>query len=364
LRTLVILTVAKRSNCCKELLSFKAPAVIMLAILLIPTLLIAFALAVAIIWMSMPLLQRYALARPNARSSHRIPTPQGGGIAVVTGTLLTTYGSAVVAGVMPGTAAAISMAGGTLVLALIGAWDDIRPMAALPRLALQAACVALLLGFAPVESGLLPENWPAGLGLAIALLAGLWFVNLVNFMDGLDWITVAEMVPVTAALAIFGGLGFLDPFAALLAASLCGALCGFALFNKPVARLFLGDVGSLPIGLMVAWLLYLLATNGYVAAAILLPLYFCADATITLIRRAVRRERLFEAHRSHIYQRATDHGFSAIEVAGNVLAVNLILILLASATLFLPHPAIQIVALAIGLAIVLLLLKRFSNSKI
>ncbi|MCC5977788.1 MAG: glycosyltransferase family 4 protein [Salinarimonas sp.] len=335
----------------------------MLAILLICALLIAFALAVAIIAMSMPLLQRYALARPNARSSHRIPTPQGGGIAVVAGALLTAYGGAAVAGVMPGMAAAISLAAGTLVLALIGAWDDIRPMAALPRLALQAACVALLLGFAPVESGLLPGNWPAGLGLAIALLAGLWFVNLTNFMDGLDWITVAEMVPVTAALAIFGWLGFLDPFAALLAASLCGALCGFALFNKPVARLFLGDVGSLPIGLMVAWLLYLLATNGYVAAAILLPLYFCADATITLIRRAVRRERLFEAHRSHFYQRATDHGFSAMDVAGHVLAVNLGLVLLASATLLIPHPAMQMFALVVGIGLVALVLIRFARPR-
>ena len=333
------------------------------AILLISALLIAFALAVAIIRMSMPLLQRYALARPNARSSHRIPTPQGGGVAVVAGALVTAYCAAAIFDVMPGMIAALSLAAGTLLLAFIGAWDDIRPMPALPRLALQAACVAMLIGFAPVEETLFPESWPQGLGFAIALLAGLWFVNLVNFMDGLDWITVAQMVPVTAALAVIGWLGFLDPFATLLAAALCGALWGFALFNKPVARLFLGDVGSLPIGLMVAWLLYLLATNGHVAAAILLPLYFCADATITLIRRAVRRERLFEAHRSHFYQRATDHGFSAMDVAGHVLAANLGLILLASATLILPHPTVEVGALAIGLGLVTLVLKRFAGPR-
>ena len=333
------------------------------AILLISALLIAFALAVAIIRMSMPLLQRYALARPNARSSHRIPTPQGGGIAVVTGALATAYCAAAIFDVMPGMIAALSLAAGTLLLAFIGAWDDIRPMPALPRLALQAACVAMLIGFAPVEETLFPESWPPGLGFAIALLAGLWFVNLVNFMDGLDWITVAEMVPVTAALALFGWLGFLDPFATLLAAALCGALCGFAVFNKPVARLFLGDVGSLPIGLMVAWLLYLLATNGHVVAAILLPLYFCADATITLIRRALRRERLFEAHRSHFYQRATDNGFTAMQVAGHVLAVNLALIALAGATLILPHPAMQTLATALGLGVVTAVLVRFSRPK-
>jgi len=324
---------------------------------------LAFLLAVLIIKVSMPLLQRYALARPNARSSHRIPTPQGGGIAVVAGALATAYGGAVILDVMPGMVAALSLVTGTLLLALIGAWDDIRPMPALPRLALQAACVAMLIGFAPVEETLFPESWPPGLGFAIALLAGLWFVNLVNFMDGLDWIAVAEMVPVTAALALFGWLGFLDPFATLIAAALCGALCGFAVFNKPVARLFLGDVGSLPIGLMVAWLLYLLATDGHFAAAILLPLYFCADATITLIWRALRRERLFEAHRSHFYQRATDNGFTAMQVTGNVLAVNLALILLAGATLLLPHPLTQPFAVVIGLGVVIALLVRFSRRR-
>ena len=330
---------------------------------LIAALLIAFLLAVILIKVSMPLLQRYALARPNARSSHRIPTPQGGGIAVVAGALATAFSATALLDVMPDMVAALSLASGTLLLAFIGAWDDIRPMAALPRLALQAASVALLIGFAPVGASLFPEDWPPGLGFAIALLAGLWFVNLVNFMDGLDWITVAEMVPVTAALALFGWLGFLGPFATLLAAALCGALCGFAVFNKPVARLFLGDVGSLPIGLMVAWLLYLLATNGHIAAAILLPLYFCADATVTLIRRALRRERLFEAHRSHFYQRATDNGFTAMQVAGHVLAVNVALILLASVTLILPHPAVQALAMAFGLGVVTALLMRFSRPK-
>ena len=333
------------------------------SIYLVSAFLIASALAVAIIKTSMPVLQRYALARPNARSSHQIPTPQGGGIAVVAGTLITAYVSAAFAEVNPGVAAALSLTIGTLLLAIVGAWDDIYPISELPRLALQAGCVALLIAYAPVSGTLFPESWPRELGWAITLLAGLWFVNLVNFMDGLDWIMVAEMVPVTAALAIFGWFGFLDPSAALLAASLCGALCGFALFNKPVAKLFLGDVGSLPVGLMVAWLLYLLAMNGYVAAAILLPLYFCADATITLMRRALRRERLLDAHRSHFYQRATDHGFTAMAVATHVFAVNLGLILLASMTLIMPHPAIQFFTLLIGFALVILLLMRFARSR-
>ena len=106
------------------------------------------------------------------------------------------------------------------------------------------------------------------------LLAGLWFVNLVNFMDGLDWMTVAEIVPVTAAMMMLGALGELPASAALVAAALCGAMLGFAPFNRPVAKVFLGDVGSLPIGLLLGWCLLQLAWHQQFVAALLLPLYY------------------------------------------------------------------------------------------
>ena len=87
-------------------------------------------------------------------------------------------------------------------------------------------------------------------------------------------------------------------------------MIGFAYFNRPVARLFLGDVGSLPIGLLLGWLLLLLAANGHLAAALLMPLYYLADATITLLRRLFRGEPVWHAHRTHFYQLATDRGFT------------------------------------------------------
>src|SRR5581483_11468736 len=89
----------------------------------------------------------------------------------------------------------------------------------------------------------------------LLLIGGLWFVNLVNFMDGIDWITVAEAVPLTVTLAIVGFAGGLPPYATALSLALAGATAGFACFNRPVARIFLGDVGSLPIGLMLGILL-------------------------------------------------------------------------------------------------------------
>ena len=147
-------------------------------------------------------------------------------------------------------------------------------------------------------------------------MLGVWAVNLTNFMDGIDWITVAEVVPVTAGLTLFGLMEALPQSAFVVALALLGATLGFAPFNRPVARLFLGDVGSLPVGLLLFWLLVTLAGRGFVIAALLLPLYYLADATITLIRRASRGENVFEAHRSHFYQHATKAGWPVIERRG------------------------------------------------
>ncbi len=305
-----------------------------------------------------PLLVRYALARPNARSSHKTPTPQGGGIAVIAAAL----GAAALAlGAVPGFGPAFAaLAAATVGLALVGAVDDIRPLPALPRLLLQVAAVAAVLTLVGGEGRLLPDAVPLWLERALAVLAGVWFVNLVNFMDGLDWITVAGMVPVClAAVAIALVVG--KPAAALMGAALAGALLGFAPFNKPVARLFLGDVGSLPIGLLVAWLLWEIATAGALAAALLLPLYHLADATLTLGRRLARGERVWEAHRSHFYQRATTHGFSVPAVVGHVLVLNLGLAALALATLAWTGWAAQVAALALGAAGVGLVLARFAR---
>jgi UDP-N-acetylmuramyl pentapeptide phosphotransferase/UDP-N-acetylglucosamine-1-phosphate transferase len=198
---------------------------------------------------------------------------------------------------------------------------------------------------------------------AFLVIGGVWFVNLVNFMDGIDWITVAEMVPMTAAVAMLAAVAGAPILVSIAALTLCGALLGFAPFNKPVARLFLGDVGSLPIGLLVGWMLLQLAGTGALAAALLLPLYYLMDATITLLRRLSRREKVWEAHRSHFYQQATDNGFSVLQVDAHVFGLNLVLAGLAAMTLVWPSGAAQIAALALGAVLVGLVLRRFSQSR-
>ena len=324
-----------------------------------------------------PLLVRYALARPNARSSHKVPTPQGGGIAIMAAVMIVIVAGAIVSpwmspekglnGLLSFDLArepVVLVLGAAVLLAVLGVCDDIRPLPAIPRLLLQFFAVFLVVTAKDVR--FLPDLVPSWAETAFLVVGGVWFVNLVNFMDGLDWMTVAEMVPITAFLALLGLHGsapsgiFTLGLGPLLASAMCGALLGFAVFNRPVARLFLGDVGSLPIGLIVGWLLLMLADTGTFAAALLLPLYYLMDATITLFRRLAKRERVWEAHRSHFYQRATDNGFSVMSVVAHVFGLNLALAVLASVTLVWTSGVVQVAALAVGLALVSLVLRRFS----
>lgn len=311
-----------------------------------------------------PLLVRYALARPNGRSSHRVPTPQGGGIAVLAGAFAA-LGLALPIVPLPAAAcnALLIVMAATILLAFVGAWDDIAPLPAGTRLALQAACVGLVLFLAAPELRLFPELMPAWLERGLALLAGVWFVNLVNFMDGIDWITIAGIVPLSAMLALSGVASGLDPASGLLAAALCGGLIGFAPFNRPVARLFLGDVGSLPIGLLGAYLLYRLAETGSFAAALILPLYHVTDATITLLRRLVRGEKVWEAHRSHFYQQATANGFSVLSVVGQIALLNLALAGLAAISIRFPDLPAQFTCLGVAALLTGLLLARFARKR-
>jgi UDP-N-acetylmuramyl pentapeptide phosphotransferase/UDP-N-acetylglucosamine-1-phosphate transferase len=247
-------------------------------------------------------------------------------------------------------------------LALVGAIDDVRPLPPGPRLLAQALAVAAVVLGAGPDAALAPFL-PPPVETAGLLLAGLWFVNLVNFMDGIDWMSVAELVPVTAALAIFGAAGLLPIPVALLAAVLLGGTLGFAPFNRPVARLFLGDVGSLPLGLLVGWMLLHLAATGAGAAALLLPLYYLADATLTLLRRLLRGERVWEAHREHFYQQAGANGFAVPEIVGRVFGLNLALAALAALTLLRPSLQTDAAALAAGAVLVGLTLNRFATRR-
>jgi UDP-N-acetylmuramyl pentapeptide phosphotransferase/UDP-N-acetylglucosamine-1-phosphate transferase len=318
-------------------------------------------LSAGITWAIQPWLLRHALAAPNARSSHRVPTPQGAGIAVIAATLLVASAIAAYAGAahlnIP-----VAISAASLFIAVVGFADDVKSIPVLPRLMLQALAVGAILFTVSSDLRIVPAC-PLWIERGLLLLAGLWFVNLVNFMDGLDWMTVAEVVPITGALIVLGTLGTFPLSATIVAAALCGAMVGFAPFNRPVAKVFLGDVGSLPIGLLLGWCLLQLAYQQQFAAALLLPLYYLADATVTLLRRLIRSEPFWAAHRSHYYQRATDNGFTVLRVVSEVFALNITLAMLAIASTRMQSSAINVMVMVIGGCGVALTMYRFSRSR-
>jgi UDP-N-acetylmuramyl pentapeptide phosphotransferase/UDP-N-acetylglucosamine-1-phosphate transferase len=152
-----------------------------------------------------------------------------------------------------------------------------------------------------------------------------WFANLFNFMDGIDGIAGGEATAVGIGIALVAGTGgafeLIAPSVAVAAAAL-----GFLVWNWHPARIFMGDVGSVPLGYLLGYLLLALAARGEWAAAVILPLYFLADATLTLLRRLARGERVWQAHREHFYQRAVQRGLRHDAVVLRVVAADLVLI--------------------------------------
>jgi len=329
--------------------------------LLLPV--VAAFISAALIVVLQPLLARYAMARPNARSSHVVPTPQGGGIAVVAATIAV----AVPALAMSSPPAAdlsqiLILCGSAACLAVVGAIDDIRTIDAIPRLVMQFVAVGVVVGLLPDDIHIVP-SLPLWLERIMLMVGGVWFVNLTNFMDGIDWMTVTETVTIAVGLLLLAFMGMLPLGPAVVALALLGAILGFAPFNRPVAKLFLGDVGSLPLGLIVFWLLVQLAGNGQIAAAVILPLYYLADATITLLVRIGRREPIMQAHRGHFYQQATALGLSVPQVIARIATLNGLLIILALLSVAIDGAAVDAAAIGLGCLAVALLLRRLAKGK-
>jgi UDP-N-acetylmuramyl pentapeptide phosphotransferase/UDP-N-acetylglucosamine-1-phosphate transferase len=298
--------------------------------------------------------RRKILDMPNERSSHKVPVPRGGGIGVMLALLPVWLGSAVLIGDRPVQLSTLAL--GALGLAILSWVDDRGSLSPLTRLVVQAFAVALglwVLG----DGDLVFQGWlPPWLDRAAAGLLWLWFVNLYNFMDGIDGITGVETIALGIGLALLAALGLpLSPIPPLI---LAAAALGFLCWNWHPARIFLGDVGSVPLGFLLGGLLLEAAQAGAWAASLILPLYYLADATYTLLARLARGERIWQAHRQHFYQRAVQGGWSHARVARSVLGLDTVLILLALvAQSGYPLPALALAALAC-----LMLLIRLGNA--
>ena len=288
------------------------------------------------------------LDRPNARSSHTQPTPRGGGLAVVcvilAGWLL---GPGVIPGLPSSTLQVLACAGA---LTAVFWLEDNRGLPLGIRFGVQglAAAGMLLLwpgGEAPALSqGMLPQ--PAD--LVLAWLAWMWFMNLFNFMDGIDGISVAESTSIGLGVALVSALAIPDAAGYVPGILVAGSMTGFLWWNRPPARLFLGDVGSVPLGFILGFVLLDLVNMGFWAPAVILPLYYLADATLTLGFRAVRGNKVWQAHRDHFYQQAVRRGLTHGAVAARVFFVDLVLVALAAGALVAPRTSLALALVVVS----------------
>lgn len=276
------------------------------------------------------LLRRYALARsvldiPSARSSHSVPTPRGGGVAIVLSFLLALPLLALSQGVA--WAPLLALLGAGAWVAVVGFLDDHGHIAARWRLLSHfgAAVWALgwLGGFAPLQvfGVAFDLGW---IGSVLAAIYLVWMLNLYNFMDGIDGIAGVEAVTVCVGGALcymLLGRGELAVLPLLLAA----ASAGFLLWNFPPAKIFMGDAGSGFLGLVLgilslqaAWVAPQLLWSWLILLAV-----FIVDATFTLLRRLLRGDKVYQAHRSHAYQYASRQHSGHLPVTLAVMAINL-----------------------------------------
>jgi UDP-N-acetylmuramyl pentapeptide phosphotransferase/UDP-N-acetylglucosamine-1-phosphate transferase len=264
---------------------------------------------------------------PNQRSSHATPTPRGGGLAILPLLLLAWAGTGLV--LMPWSSDLWALPAGAVILVLISLVDDLKGLPMTLRLVVQAGAVSLGL-IALQDSGPVFQGWlPPVLDRLLAALAWLWFINLFNFMDGIDGLAGVEAVSIGTGLGLAAWFLGLPWLMITLPWLLVAAVGGFLPWNWAPAKIFLGEVGSVPLGYLLGWLLLLFASQGFWAPALILPLYFLADASLTLARRALRHPRPWEPHREHAYQRAVQGGWSHAQVVRRVMLCNLILIALA-----------------------------------
>jgi UDP-GlcNAc:undecaprenyl-phosphate/decaprenyl-phosphate GlcNAc-1-phosphate transferase len=264
--------------------------------------------------------RRAVLDIPGGRSSHVVPTPRGGGAPIAVGLLAA-------AAIAPGagdTGLAFAVAVGFF--GLLGLMDDLRGLSAISRLALQAA------GAAGVATLLVMRLSLPAFAVVMAALAGtVWlvgFVNAFNFMDGVNGISGAHALVGGVAYACLAGWRH-DGFGVAAGLALAAGAVAFLPWNALRARVFLGDVGSYSIGAALAVLAVRLIILGVPVEAVIAPVaLYLADVAWTLQRRIRRRERWLEAHRTHVYQRWCDAGWSHQEVTLMTCALTVLLCLL------------------------------------
>jgi len=317
------------------------------------TVALTFALSVAgVRWFLGWLSSRGFVADENDRTMHSGRIPQGGGVPVllsIIAVMALAWGDDVAMNVL--LAAAFG-------LAILSGANDRRAIAFPWRLASHVAAAGLAIAVVIPGASVFGGWLPIGLDRAVTLVALVWFINLTNFMDGIDGNAGVQTISVAVGSLLVLGTQFDFAYDRAeignfdgLAFALIGASAGFLVWNWHTARVFLGDAGSIPLGLLMGMMLVHVATTVSMASAVILPLYYVTDATRTLLMRFWRGEKVWQPHRLHVYQRAARSAQSHSAVVVRIGTCNIVLILAAILAVEMP-----VLGLGIGVASVAVLL--------
>jgi UDP-N-acetylmuramyl pentapeptide phosphotransferase/UDP-N-acetylglucosamine-1-phosphate transferase len=253
-------------------------------------------------WLRKTLMRKGVLDHPGARSSHQTPTPRGGGLAIHF-VLLPAWG------IILATSPQSSHGIGWIILCSIGLAipafvDDVKGLPMLPRfiwqIVIATAGMLSLTGPVQVFQGVLPPTVDS-LATVFVWVA---FINLFNFTDGIDGNASVKAICLGLGMFVVSLFGAIPHPLGELSIVTAAAVAGFLVWNWHPAKIFMGDVGSVPLGFLLGWLLLRMAGEGLWAPALILPLLYLTDTGLTYLAKIVRRERFWHTHRDHYYQRA------------------------------------------------------------
>lgn len=271
--------------------------------------------------------KKQILDLPNERSNHKTPTPRGGGIAII-GIIIPLW--AYLDYKITSIDFTLPLLAPALALAILSFLDDIRSQRVIIRFGLQIVAVATSLTYLYQQhDGLIFQGLlPLPLDALLAGIAWVWFINLYNFMDGIDSITGSESICISVGIILLAAFTPFSTAPAYLAGILAASCLGFLWWNKHPAKIFMGDIGSIPLGFLLGYLLLQMAIEGYWVAALIFPAYYLADSSFTITKRLFQGKKIWEAHSEHFYQKAVRSGLAHSHVVTLIIILNQFLILL------------------------------------
>lgn len=263
---------------------------------------------------------RRLLDEPNIRSSHQIPTPRGGGIALAGGVVITVLIALWLAHIEPAPIYWLLLPSG--LIAILGICDDLFNLNAGIRLAMQFLLAGLGIYFIGMNN-----EWPPSIRLLISglmILFIVWITNLYNFMDGINGLAALEAISVCVAMAFIYWMQAMNTDVIYLLIVITSSACGFLFWNFPKAKLFMGDAGSLFLGLSFGLLIVGSANENFrlVVGWLIMLGVFIVDASYTLTYRFITRQLVHQAHRTHAYQKIATRFNSHTKTTLAIVAIN------------------------------------------